>query len=91
MFISWHNWVPSYVRTEIKKKTGIIIDERGNVVDKVENEEMNQNDPNQRMMNELPNRDNKEEKKYLSVKDYKPTGNLLYGPDLLDKLEKKLN
>ena len=91
LFVSWHNWVPSYVRTEIKKKTGIVVDERGNVLDRVDNEEMNQNDPNQRMMNELPNKDKKDDKKYLSVKDYKPTGNLLYGPDLLDKLEKKLN
>jgi hypothetical protein len=33
LFISWVHWVPSYVRTELKKKTGIIIDEYGQKVD----------------------------------------------------------
>ena len=27
LFISWLHWVPSYVRTELKKKTGIVVDE----------------------------------------------------------------
>ena len=90
LFVSWHNWVPSYVRNEIKKKTGIIIDERGNVLDRTDVNE-NQDDPNQKILDKLPNNDKKDDKKYLSVKDYKPTGNLLYGPDLLEKLEKKLN
>lgn len=29
LFISWLHWVPSYVRTELKKKTGIVINEYG--------------------------------------------------------------
>lgn len=29
LFISWNHWVPSYVRTELKKKTGIVVDEYG--------------------------------------------------------------
>jgi hypothetical protein len=29
MFISWAHWVPSYVRTELKKKTGIEVNEFG--------------------------------------------------------------
>ena len=33
LFISWVHWVPSYVRTELKKKTGIIIDEYGQKVE----------------------------------------------------------
>jgi hypothetical protein len=32
LFISWLHWVPSYVRTELKKKTGIIINEYGQKV-----------------------------------------------------------
>ena len=79
-----------HMRNEIKKKTGIIIDERGNVLDRTDVNE-NQDDPNQKILDKLPNNDKKDDKKYLSVKDYKPTGNLLYGPDLLEKLEKKLN
>ena len=33
LFISWNHWVPSYVRTELKNKTGIIVDEFGNKQD----------------------------------------------------------
>ena len=29
LFISWKHWVPSYVRSEIKKRTGNSIDENG--------------------------------------------------------------
>ena len=32
LFISWMHWVPSYVRTELKKKTGIEINEYGEKV-----------------------------------------------------------
>ena len=31
LFISWAHHVPSYVRSEFKKKTGIAIDNKGNV------------------------------------------------------------
>ena len=31
LFISWKQWIPSYVRNEIKKKTGKNIDEYGNI------------------------------------------------------------
>ena len=36
IFISWKHYVPSYVRTEFKKKTGIIIDEHGNRVEELD-------------------------------------------------------
>ena len=39
LFVSWHNFVPSYVRHEIKKKMGIVLDERGNVINKEEEKE----------------------------------------------------
>lgn len=32
LFISWKHWVPSYVRNEIKKKTGQVLDEYGNII-----------------------------------------------------------
>ena len=35
LFISWQHWVPSYVRTEIKKKTGVAITEFGERLDDV--------------------------------------------------------
>ena len=38
LFISWLHWVPSYVRTELKKKTGIVINEYGEKVGQEEDE-----------------------------------------------------
>jgi len=37
IFISWGHYIPTYVRTEFKKKTGIVIDEHGNRKDDHEN------------------------------------------------------
>lgn len=34
LLISWQHWVPSYVRQELKKKTGMEIDGKGNFVKK---------------------------------------------------------
>jgi hypothetical protein len=33
IFISWMHYIPSYVRNEFKKKTGIVIDEHGNRIE----------------------------------------------------------
>jgi hypothetical protein len=32
LLISWNHWVPSYVREQIKKKTGIMVDSYGNEI-----------------------------------------------------------
>ena len=39
ILISWKKWVPSYVRDEMKKKTGIVINEFGERVDTEQNKE----------------------------------------------------
>jgi hypothetical protein len=49
LFVSWNNWVPSYVRNEIKKKTGIVLDEKGNIIKKEEDAD---NDPNSKILND---------------------------------------
>jgi hypothetical protein len=41
VYICWKHWVPSYVRTQIKEKTGITIDEFGKIIEQkkgIENE-----------------------------------------------------
>jgi len=89
LFISWENWVPSYVRNELKKKRGITIDEKGNILE-IKNDEKEDN-MNSIMLNEKTSETNiKEQKNYTSVKSYKPTGNLVYNQDLFEKLEKKV-
>ena len=91
LFVSWHNWVPSYVRSEIKKKMGVVIDEKGNVIDKVDNPETNE------ILNRVQalapiqaQTQNTNQKQYTPIGSYKPSGNLVYGPDILAKLEKKI-
>jgi len=91
LFISWANWIPSYVRSEIKKKTGKVIDERGNIIDK--EGELDDTDPNSKILNDKNNSTNnmKIKKEYTPINQYKPTGNLVYNPEMFEKLEKKVN
>jgi hypothetical protein len=89
LFVSWNNWVPSYVRNEIKKKTGIVLDEKGNIIKKQEDDESD-NDPNNKLLNDKNNNLQKPGKQYTSVKDYKPTGNLVYNPEMFEKIERKI-
>lgn len=94
LFISWENWVPSYVRTELKKRRGIIVDERGNVIGTKEDENVDNMDYS--MLNERDKGDEsgkpakKEQKQYTPIDTYKPTGNLVYNQELFDKLEKRV-
>jgi hypothetical protein len=95
LFISWNHWVPSYVRTEIKKKTGINLNEYGQKIEEnidsdiksISNEPSN---PNDYMLKGLNNeqKDGKGPKKeYTPIKSYKPSGNLIYDDELLNKIE----
>jgi hypothetical protein len=88
IFISWNHWVPSYVRTEIKKKTGIIINEYGEKIkDEKEKEEEDST------LEELGNQNIqqiKNSKKYTPINSYKPSGKLVYSEDLLNKIENKI-
>jgi hypothetical protein len=85
LFICWNHFVPSYVRTELKKKTGLVIDEYGkpvkdektdNIIQKEETNNLLLNKPKQ------PNTNNND-KKYTPITSYKPTGNFIYNKDQL--------
>ena len=92
MYVSWANWIPSYVRSEYKKRTGVAVDELGRVVNTKQNEFVeDSNDPNSKILNngqENPN--DKPKKIYTSVDQYQPTGKLVYNPDIFEKIEKKV-
>jgi hypothetical protein len=90
LFISWHNWVPSYVRNEIKKKMGIVIDEKGNIIDRKGNDEDKENPESRIFLSETQIQNQKDQKQYNSIKNYRPTGNLVYSNDILEKVEKKI-
>jgi len=90
LFVSWENWIPAYARNELKKKTGIVVDERGNVIDKKEDE--NPDDPDSKLLNMGKGPiSQKNQKQYTPISQYKPTGNLVYNPEILEKLEKKVS
>ena len=88
IFISWNHWVPSYVRTEIKKKTGIVINEYGEKIkdenDKEEEDIALEEQGNQNIQQI------KNSKKYTPINSYKPSGKLVYSEDLLNKIENKM-
>uniref|UniRef100_A0A6C0IHF4 Uncharacterized protein n=1 Tax=viral metagenome TaxID=1070528 RepID=A0A6C0IHF4_9ZZZZ len=96
LFISWMHWVPSYVRTELKKKTGIVVNEYGQKIDENSNDTKQITDsgnPNEAMFNLKPSTNQsvskKDNKNYTPIKSYKPSGNLVYNDDLLNKIEDK--
>jgi len=96
LFICWNHWVPSYVRTELKKKTGIVIDEYGQKVDESGDNNASSESKN---VNEIifkikdPNAPSKPKKpentNYKPINTYKPSGNFIYNDDLINKLEDK--
>ena len=97
LFISWNHFIPSYVRTEFKKKTGIVVNEFGQKIDEqnpdnetksITNEPTNPNDYMLNMKNQDNMDKNKSQKKeYTPIKSYKPSGNLIYDDELLNKIE----
>lgn len=92
VFISWDHWVPTYVRTEIKKKTGININEYG---EKIEDEKDEDDENVYQEITAKGTNNNLEQiknsKKYTPINSYKPSGKLVYSEDLLNKLEGKIN
>ena len=96
LFISWLHWVPSYVRTELKKKTGISIDEYGRKIQE-DTEENNvvydSSNPNELVLNRNTDSQQKNKvpkKEYTPIKSYRPQGNLVYDDDMLNKIENKI-
>ena len=92
LLISWLHWVPSYVRNELKNKTGIIVNEYGETLHDNESEDsltplQNQSiaETSQPTKTALPG------KNYTPITSYKPLGNLVYANDLLNKLENKIH
>ena len=89
LFISWQHWVPSYVRTELKKKTGIVINEYGVRIDEEINDDNMLTNELIKEPKELQNQIKIPKKNYTPINSYKPSGNLVYDEALLNKIEDK--
>ena len=103
LLISWSNWCPSYVRAEIKKKTGVIIDGYGNKIETTDEEQsVSASSTNDLMLNlNLKKKtgaigatttpattSGKEKEAYKAIDSYKPLG-LIYNETLLKTIEDK--
>jgi hypothetical protein len=97
LFISWMHWIPQYVRTEVKKKTGIKINEYGQKIEDEQDEdgekmsrgENDPSEPNDYLLKQNDNLKGRQKKEYTPIKTYKPSGNLVYDDDILNKIENK--
>jgi hypothetical protein len=97
LFISWLHWIPQYVRTEVKKKTGIKINEYGQKIEDEQDEDGEKNsrgendpsEPNDYLLKQNDNLKGRQKKEYTPIKTYKPSGNLVYDDDILNKIENK--
>ena len=88
LFVSWAHFVPSYVRNEVKKKLGLILNETGQVVDKLEH--VKEEDLNERMFSKTADQQKKDAKNYTPLSEYKPTGTFVYDKIFFEKMEKKM-
>jgi len=88
LLISWLHWVPSYIRNELKNKTGIIVNEYGEKLN-----DLDDSSPPLTQTTETTQQPSSKiqlsGKSYTPITSYKPSGNLVYANDLLNKLEKK--
>ena len=93
LFISWQHYIPKYQRSEIKKKTGVAIDGFGNVVTKNNKNNKDNSNPNSLLLMDknVKIKDGKKKpSNYKSTSSYKPTGNLIYNTNLLEKIDLSL-
>ena len=82
------------MRTEIKKKTGVVLDEKGTVISKSEKVDSLTEDLNNGLFNtqnQHEEEEPKEKKSYNDISDYKPTGKLVYNPEILEKIEQRVS
>jgi hypothetical protein len=81
IFISWAHWVPSYVRSEFKRKTGKIVDEFGVIKDAAAGDDA-QKDEDAAAAAAAAADAPKQAKKYRPP-------NFIYGDDILERMENR--
>jgi len=89
LLIAWEAWCPTYVRNEIKKKTGISIDSSGKRVDEEETQLSIKDLVKPKLdKQEKSDKDGKPGKIYTNIDDYRPSGNI-YNENILRKIHEK--
>jgi hypothetical protein len=77
------------VRQEFKKKTGIAVDEYGNVKERAEEEEAAASASSSAAAATTTTSDGSR-RIFTPIDQYKPTGNLVYAPEMLETIERKV-
>ena len=93
LFVSWQHWVPDYVRNEIKKKTGVVVNGMGmKVGDKETSAAQNPTPSNPDALLFQSGKQKKEEssKSFKPTDLYRPSGALKYTDDVLSSLNEKV-
>ena len=95
LFVSWRHWVPSYVRGEIKRKTGVVVDGRGNRVDPQADARSSGDtstqpvDPDSLLTNRAPVKPSAANN-YTPIEQYTPSGKMIYNSTLLQGIEERM-
>lgn len=89
ILISWNHWVPEYVRNEIKRKTGRIINKFGVDVT-TENLDKNNGILKKSKSVSFNNNDQSKPSKQVTNETYVPSGKFIYSNDLLDTIRDKI-
>ena len=85
LFISWKHYIPAYQRLEIKQKYGVKIDGFGNLL----KEKKEEGDKTKHLISAISTTSGANNKNFKAVNTYKPTGNLIYGQDLIKRITAK--
>jgi len=101
LFITWNNWVPAYVRQELKNKRGWIVDEQGNVqMPAATMYEMDMNlgtnelvpkqvDTAVSSSSSMTASTTATTKQYNSIKSYQPNGTMVYTDEMLERIGRR--
>ena len=98
LFVSWENHIPTYVRNQIKKKTGVLINEKGEVLSSPQSTPGSGDEPSSSSSASASSSStsgtraaaNQRTSTFNAIHKYKPTG--IYERDgFFDKIDKKLS
>ena len=96
IFVSWKTYVPTYVRSELRKKTGIQVNEHGKIVHmpdaiKGQNERQDPHyEPHVLPNGRIVQQPKKNKPDFVPTSRYRPKGELVYGQERFDQIERKV-
>lgn len=89
LFVSWKHWIPAYVRSEIKKRTGVAIDGYGNKVEpKSRSTQAPPSNPDE-LLFQRPTQSAPPPENFAEIGSYRPSGSLIYNDALLKSIQDK--